>query len=57
MSATAASGGITFRIVEARSSVRDMLRVEGVEDKVGRIDRFTSLAHAIDDFQNQTSAQ
>lgn len=44
--------GIAFHLVEARSSVRDMLRVEGVEEKVGRIDRFTSLAHAIEDFQN-----
>jgi MFS superfamily sulfate permease-like transporter len=45
--------GIAFRLVEARSSVRDMLRVEGVEEKVGRIDRFTSLAEAIEDFQKQ----
>jgi sulfate permease, SulP family len=45
--------GIDFRLVEARSRVRDMLRVEGVEDKVGRIDRYTSLAGAIEDFQQQ----
>ena len=45
--------GIVFRIVEARSRVRDMLRVEGVEETVGRIDRFTSLAEAIEDFQKQ----
>jgi high affinity sulfate transporter 1 len=45
--------GVAFRIVEARSTVRDMLRVEGVEEKVGRIDRFTMLADAIEDFQNQ----
>ncbi len=45
--------GIAFHLVEARSTVRDMLRIEGVEEKVGRIDRFTSLAHAIDDFQKQ----
>jgi hypothetical protein len=29
-----------------------MLRLEGVEEKVGRIDRFTTLADAIDDFRN-----
>jgi hypothetical protein len=29
-----------------------MLRVEGVEKKIGRIDRFTALADAIEDFQN-----
>src|SRR5882762_4675319 len=41
--------GIALRLVEARSKVRDMLRLEGVEVKVGRIDRFTTLAEAIDD--------
>jgi high affinity sulfate transporter 1 len=46
--------GIAFRIVEARARVRDMLRVEGVEETVGRVDRFTSLAEAIEDFQKQT---
>jgi hypothetical protein len=43
--------------VEARSSVRDMLRVEGVEEKVGRIDRFTMLADAIDAFQNEAPSK
>lgn len=52
-----AKRGIAFRLVEARSAVRDMLRVEGVEEKIGRIDRFTMLADAIDDFQNQASAK
>jgi MFS superfamily sulfate permease-like transporter len=46
--------GIAFRIVEARARVRDMLRVEGVEESVGRIDHRTSLADAIEDFQKQT---
>jgi len=41
---------IALRLVEARSSVRDMLRLEGVEEKVERIDRFTTLADAIDRF-------
>jgi MFS superfamily sulfate permease-like transporter len=52
-----AKRGVAFRLVEARSTVRDMLRVEGVEEKVGRIDRFTMLADAIDDFQNPTAAK
>lgn len=39
--------GITLRLAEARSSVRDMLRTEGVEEKIGRIDRFTTLSAAI----------
>jgi hypothetical protein len=45
--------GILLRLVEARSSVRDMLRVEGVEEKLGRIDRFTMLADAIDEFERR----
>jgi len=46
-----AKRGIAFGLVEARSAVRDMLRVEGVEKKAGRLDRFTTLADAIEDFQ------
>lgn len=46
---------IDFRLVEARASVRDMLRVEGVEDKVGRVDRFTTLADAIENVANPAS--
>ena len=52
-----AKRGVTFLLVEARSGVRDMLRIEGVQEKVGRIDRFTMLAEAIDDFQNDTAAK
>jgi MFS superfamily sulfate permease-like transporter len=40
--------GARLRIVEARASVRDKLRVEGVEDRVGPIDRYTSVADAVD---------
>jgi sulfate permease, SulP family len=47
-----AKRGIAFGLVEARSSVRDMLRVEGVEKRTGRIDRFTTLADAIEDFKS-----
>jgi MFS superfamily sulfate permease-like transporter len=48
---------IAFDLVEARSAVRDMLRVEGVEKKIGRIDRFTTLADAIDDFQKGAASK
>jgi MFS superfamily sulfate permease-like transporter len=48
--------GIGLRLVEPRSKVRDMLRVEGVEEKIGRVDRFTSLAHAIEDLQRPAGA-
>ena len=56
LQAEIAKRGVAFRMVEARSQVRDMLRVEGVEEKVGRIDRFTMLADAIDDFQGHATA-
>lgn len=40
--------GIVLELAEPRSSVRDMLRTEGIEEKLGRrVDRFTSLADAI----------
>jgi SulP family sulfate permease len=45
-----ASVNVRLQIVEARSSVRDRLHMEGVEDKVGRIGRFKSLADAVDEF-------
>jgi SulP family sulfate permease len=57
LQAEVAKRGIAFRLVEARSGVRDMLRIEGIEEKVGRIDRFTMLADAIDAFQNETAAK
>jgi hypothetical protein len=47
-----AKRGIASGLVEARSSVRDMPRTEGVEEKTGRIDRFKTLADAIEAFQN-----
>jgi high affinity sulfate transporter 1 len=48
--------GMAFRLVEARSGVRDMLRVEGVEEKVGRVDRFTSLAEAMEHLPLESAA-
>ena len=42
--------GIRFQTVEPRSSVRDRLRHEGVDSKLGGIDRFTTVADAIDHF-------
>jgi MFS superfamily sulfate permease-like transporter len=43
--------GIQFQAVEARSSVRDRLRNEGVDEKLGGINRFTSVADAVESFQ------
>jgi len=45
-----AASGIQFQIVEARASVRDTLRLEGLEEKVGRINRFTTVAEAVEQF-------
>jgi high affinity sulfate transporter 1 len=43
--------GLQFQAVEARSSVRDRLRNEGVDSKLGGINRFSSVADAVEDFQ------
>lgn len=42
---------IILRLVEARASVRDLLRLEGTEERVGTINRFAMLADVIEDFQ------
>jgi MFS superfamily sulfate permease-like transporter len=43
--------GVRVQAVEARSSVRDRLRNEGVNEKLGGINRFTTVADVVDDFQ------
>jgi SulP family sulfate permease len=43
--------GKTVRVVEALASVRDRLRREGVEAQLGGINRFTTVAEAIAEFQ------
>ena len=42
--------GIQFHAVEARSSVRDRLRNEGVDDRLGGITRRSSVSDAIEEF-------
>ncbi|MCI0364392.1 MAG: SulP family inorganic anion transporter [Phycisphaerales bacterium] len=46
-----AAAGIKLQVVEARASVRDVLRAEGLDEKVGRINRFTSVADAVESFE------
>jgi SulP family sulfate permease len=41
---------IRLRLVEARAAVRDRLRLASVEEHIGRIDRFTTVADAVDAF-------
>jgi SulP family sulfate permease len=43
--------GIQFQAVEPRASVRDRLRNEGVDGKLGGVNRFMTVADAIDHFQ------
>src|SRR6266446_3526238 len=45
------AAGARLQIVEARSSVRDRLRAEGIEEHVSQVNRFTSVADAVEDFQ------
>jgi len=47
------TAGIRVQAVEARSAVRDRLRNEGVEAKLGGINRFTSVADTVEAFQKQ----
>jgi MFS superfamily sulfate permease-like transporter len=44
---------IRFQAVEPRSSVRDRLRHEGVDSKLGGVNRFTTVADVIDHFQRE----
>jgi MFS superfamily sulfate permease-like transporter len=44
-----------FQTVEARSSVRDRLRHEGVDDKLGGVNRFTTVADVIDHFLGESA--
>ena len=46
--------GIQFQIVEARSAVRETLRGEGMEASVGSINRFTSVADAVERFRESS---
>jgi MFS superfamily sulfate permease-like transporter len=48
--------GVRVQAVEARSSVRDRLRDEGVADKLGGINRFTTVADAVEAFGRGESA-
>jgi len=47
--------GIRFQAVEPRSSVRDRLRHEGVDGKLGGVDRFTTVADVSDHFLGESA--
>jgi MFS superfamily sulfate permease-like transporter len=45
------ASGVRVQVVEARSSVRERLRREGLDARLGGIDRFTSVADVVDSLQ------
>jgi SulP family sulfate permease len=49
--------GIRMQAVEARSSVRDRLRREGLDEHLGGINRFTSVADAVESVQKMPAPQ
>ena len=46
---------IRLQVVEARSSVRDRLRAEGLDEKIGGINRFRSVAQVIEEFEGSVT--
>lgn len=48
-----AASGIRLHVVEARASVRDRLRAEGLDEKLGGIDRFRTVAEVIESFEGR----
>jgi MFS superfamily sulfate permease-like transporter len=49
------AAGRRVQVVEARSSVRERFRSEGVDARLGGIDRFTSVADVLDTFREKTT--
>ncbi len=46
---------IPMRVVETRSSVRDRLRSEGLDEKFGGVNRFRSVAEVVEEFETTRS--
>ncbi len=44
--------GVDLRVVEARAQARDLLRAEGVEDRVGYLGRHLALDAVIEEYEN-----
>jgi len=56
MQAALREAGATLRLVDARASVRDLLRAEKLDEHVGPIDRKLSVADVVDEFQRSTGS-
>jgi high affinity sulfate transporter 1 len=48
--------GMRVQVVEARSSVRDRLRAEGVDARLGGVNRFSTVADAVDGYSPELAA-
>jgi high affinity sulfate transporter 1 len=46
---------IQIRVVETRSTVRDRLRTEGLDERFGGINRFRSVAEVVEEFEREHS--
>jgi len=57
MAAELETAGVRLQVVEARSSVRDRLRAEGVDARLGGVNRFTTVADAVDAFIGEDSGR
>ncbi len=53
MAAELEMAGVRLQVVDARSSVRDRLRTEGVDARLGGVNRFTTVADAVEAFQGE----
>jgi SulP family sulfate permease len=51
------ASGIRLQVVEARSSVRDRLRAAGLDEKLGGINRFGTVAQSVEDFERTASSK
>jgi sulfate permease, SulP family len=49
------AAGVRMQAVEVRSEVRDRLRGEGLDDRLGTISRFSSVADAVEAFQREAA--
>jgi MFS superfamily sulfate permease-like transporter len=48
--------GVRLQVVEARSAVRDRLNREGLQERIGRVNRFVTVADALDQFERTSTA-
>jgi len=57
LSEEVAEHGAVLRLAEIHAETRDLLRAEHLEEKVGRIDRFTSVADVVQHFETSLPSE